>query len=1045
MLLFVLSGFTSLVYQAVWIRMLSLSVGSTSASMSIVLSIFFFGLAAGSYFFARWAERIRKPLLVYGYLEGAIGVLAVIVLFALLNFQKIFVVIYPQGSLPLWSHVLKFALVFLILILPTFFMGATLPLLIRLFTNVPLTQKLGRGQLISLLYGVNTVGAVLGAFASGFVLYPRVGIDGANYLAALGNLLICVAAIVVQRRWDSALTLEPSMANGKPDAPAEEVASAAGKTPAPWLLMGATFVTGFCSISIEVIWSKYLGIFLGTNIYGLSLILCIFLMGLSTGSLLLTWLLGYVRNLNALFAWLMAGVVGSTAVSILFLGILPIVANVLAYYTGGTVSFITIKSLLCFATLLTPTIFFGALLPLTIELLTSSRADAARSTGYVYSANTVGGILGSCLTGLVFIPRLGSAATVHIALGLLLLVAILVSVRLLVSRRAKILAVASFILLGGVAERYARLDFENIIRSAYQQALPPGMELSQLLAVFSRSEEEFKMVYEGETAVISLSNDADDGPDFHEYLRLKTNGLNESIYSLKNPNALPKYEALLGLLPYTLVRDPQNAFIVGYGGGYSPLFFDSTDLKHVLVAEIEKGILEAAAFAHDGEMPFRDSQMIDIRLEDARFLLAAGTGAPYDIIASQPSHSWLSGVANLFTIEFFELVRSRLKPHGVFSQWLNLYNMDTAVLNSILKTFFTAFPHGAVFSNLHDDELILIGSLSPVEFNVKKVEQIFKSPAIANKVSGIPLQRAADLISHLVVTREEAMKFAAEAPMNSDKNAFAEIAQSNLFYGEPRDSVKSYLDNAFRGSYASVLPAKEAASPQFTAELMEALFDFTSLNKMNTYVARFDEAWRKDPSSARTLARYYFQLERYQTVIDLLRALGKDGEPALEASALLTLGRLSEAEKVLRGYPRTSYPCQRVILGALQGKPDRALAATLASDATDGECDGQADRILGEHYVATGEYEKAWALLQPYQEDFPSSPRALELLLGVTLHLGFKEYQQYYAGLLPRAVEDERARLIGLVAWLRSLGHDSDADAIEEMSNFQLGRVRKQE
>lgn len=1042
MLLFVLSGFTSLVYQAVWIRLLSLSVGSTSASMSIVLAIFFFGLAAGSYFFARRAAGIRRPLLVYGLMEGAIGALAVLVLFALLNFQKIFVVIYPQGSLPLWSHVLKFALVFVILIVPTFLMGATLPLLIRLFTGLPVKGKLGRGQLISLLYGVNTVGAVLGAFASGFVLYPNVGIDGANGVAALGNFLICAVAWLVQRRWDRVLTLAPETA------PAPTAIDARAETPterAPRLLMAATFVTGFCSISIEVLWSKYLGIFLGTNIYGLSLILCIFLLGLALGSLLLSWLLGFVRNLGALFGALMAGAIASTASSVVLLGILPIVANVIAYYAGSTVSFITIKSGLCFATLLPPTVFFGALLPLTIEMLAGTARDAARSTGFVYSANTVGGILGSCVTGLVLIPRLGSATTVRLALGLLLLVAVVMSLRLLASRRAKAIAVAGFVALGGLAARFARLDFENIIRSAYQQALPPGMELSQLLAVFSRGEEDFKLIYEGETAVISLSNDADDGANFHEYLRLKTNGLNESIYSLKNPDALPKYEALLGLLPYTLVRDPQNAFIVGYGGGYSPLFFDSTDMKHVLVAEIEKGILEAAAYARGGEPPFRDSAMIDIRLEDARFLLAAGTGAPYDIIASQPSHSWLSGVANLFTVEFFELVRSRLKPHGVFSQWLNLYNMDTAVLNSILKTFFTVFPHGAVFSNLHDDELILIGSLSPVEFNVQKVEQIFKSPAIANKVSGIPLQRAADLISHLVVTREEALSFAAAAPINSDRNAYAEIAQSRLFYGEPRDAVKSYLDNAFRGSYESVVPAKDAQRPQFIAELMEALYDFTSLNKMNTFLTRFADSWRKDPASARAVARYYYQLERYQTALDTLRALGPAGEPALEVSTLLTLGRLAEAERVLRGQPRGSLLCQRVLLGALAGKPERALAAGLAAGGMDGECDGQADRILGEHYVATGEYEKAWALLQPYQEDFPSSPRALELLLTVTFHLGYKEYQHYYAGLLPRAVEDERARLDDLIDWLRAMGYDADADAIGELSVYQLGRPRPRE
>lgn len=1058
--LFILSGFTSLVYQAVWIRLLSLAVGSTSESMSLVLSIFFMGLALGSFAFGRWSHRLKRPLLTYGLLEGAIGLFAMIVFWSLYKFPLYVEQIYPNGQLSWGSHFVKYFIVFLILIIPTFFMGASLPILVQLFQSVKLQISKNQKKQISILYAINTFGAVLGSFSAGFILYPRIGIDGANFLAVAGNLLI--AGVCVYLQFSGRIgTAEQAEVEGKGTIRAEvsklpEQPTAVGKiigeagaaieassvtADFKRFMYLATFATGFASISMEVIWSKYLGIFLGTNLYGLSLILSLFLLGITIGSFLLSFLMKEGLNLRKLYFYLLIGALLSTLFSVLLLGFLPILSNVLGYYLGGQLSYLSIKSALAFLVLISPTIFFGALLPLTIEILNENKKAAAETSGTVYAINTVGGILGSCFTGLLLIPQLGSSLTTRLNLGvLLLLVAGILLLSAQLRRRWIWLAAVIVILLPATLQ--TQLDFQNIIRSAYQQVLAPGMDLSELLKVFSRKQEDFQFVHEGETAIISLSHDADDGDEFKKYLRLKTNGLNESIYNLENRNSLPKYEALLGLIPYSLVRDPQKGFIVGYGGGYSALFFDSTDMKKVIVAEIEEGILKAATFAHQGKFPFTDSERIQVRLEDARFLLAAGSEAPFDIIASQPSHSWLSGVANLFTQEFFTLVHSRLAPGGVFSQWLNLYNMDAEVLNSILKTFFTVFPEGAVFSNLHDEELILIGSNEPLRFNIKKLEQIFASPAISQKVAEVPLVKAADLLSHLILTREEFMKKMDGVSLNTDLNAYAEIRQSRLFYGESSNAVKTYLDQLFSAEFDRVMVQKMDLT--FLNEILASLYRSQNFQKYNRTLEKYRPLFMESLEGRQQLARHLYQLERYDSAANVLEESGQAS--SLLVSIYLHIGEDKKAELLLSQAGKSpELWCGLLELQTRQKKWKEASVTAQnlekALIAGKSSCAGQVQLVLGSYYFYTGQWKPAQAYLAQFFEWNPQRLKVVELLLGLSIQLEQAPQVQAFSSYYTSTLESEKLRLESMHQWLSHWGYEADAAIIRRLiEQLRLGQ-----
>jgi spermidine synthase len=846
LLMFFCSGLTSLIYQVIWIRQLSLAVGSTSASMSLVLSIFFLGLAGGSFLIGKYHQKISNPLLTYGKLEGFIGLYSAFLVYILFHFQSLLVWAYPQGEILLISQILKFSLVFLFLILPTLAMGATLPLLIKAFESL----DAGNNSSISLMYGINTLGAVAGSFVSGFILIPAIGIENTNHFSVFINLCLLGAAWILA----SNISLT-NLASNTQVALRQTYFKLKSKL---FLLIAAA--TGFATISAEVVWSKYLGIFMGTNIYGLSLILSIFLFGIGVGSLVMPKVRNFklAGNPQSFLIRLIFALTISLWLATLLLGSLPLLTTLFSHYLGLKLSLLQIKFLTTTLILFIPTFISGMILPHLIELLSDEIQDLPLATGAIYSINTIGSIAGSYFSGVLLIPLIGSAWTLKIALNSLILVLLLALLTLNKEKKHTLPGIVFLALITFAANKNESLHFKDIIRSAYHQSYSSVSNFDDIIKIFSDQQEDFIKIIEGETAVISLSHDRADGDEYKRYFRLKTNGLNESVYDSKNRDALPKYEALLGLLPYILIEKPENAFIVGYGGGFSTHFLGSTDLKNVLVAELEKGIIEAAQYVWQGDNPILKHQNLNLKIEDARFLLAVGNGAPYDIIASQPSHSWLSGVANLFTLEFFQLVKTRLKPDGIFSQWLNLYNIDEEVLKSILRTFYTVFPNGAVFTDLQDDEIILIGSLKPLHFDLDKTNTILKSPNLQPLLRNLNFNNAYDLLTHMTFTRNDVLKITANSQLNTDRNAFAETRQSRLFYNPADKRVQQYLDDQFTVAYDDLIADDKRNKTQWFEIL-------ASLNKSQNYSKynRVLDSKKDRLASRQELALAYYQMERY--------------------------------------------------------------------------------------------------------------------------------------------------------------------------------------
>lgn len=1018
--LFFLSGLTSLVYQTLWVRVLSLGVGSTSTALSLVLSIFFAGLSLGAFLAGRWIQRSSKPILTYGVVEGVIGLYSLILLPILFHFHSILSYLPLVGSFSWLGFLLKFVLVFLLLLLPTTLMGASLPILIQIF--IQSSERLGKR--ISLLYGINTMGAVVGAFLSGFILIPLLGITSSNTLAAFINFGILGLSFLLQKAY-------PQPKGAFAQAQEEKIGNTSPvlRKLIPWVAAA----TGFCSIAAEVVWNKYLGIFLGSNVFGLSLILALFLGGIAIGSLVLSFFIEKIRHKERLFLWLLFACALSIFLTTHLLNWAPVAANVTSYFFPRFDLFL-IKSVIAAFVLFPPGAVLGALLPLGIRLCIEKVSESSAVTGRIYAINTIGSILGSCLAGLILIPWVGSTGTILLSIGILLFLGIILVIRTNPHSKSMRALIVLQVFSAAILPFSSGVRFENIIKSAYLQQAAPDLSFAEATRYFAREYEEFRLIVEGKTGIISLSHDPQDGPNYKDYLRLKTNGLNESIYDTKNLDTLPKYEALLGFLPLALTRNPERAFIVGYGGGYTVDFMTSTDLDHVFVAELEDGILQAADFVYQKNNPLLLRKNLQLEIEDARFVLASRTREPFDIIVSQPSHSWLAGVANLFTHEFFLTVKDNLTDEGVFSQWLNLYNMNPEVLKSILHTFFTVFPHGYIFTGASDQEMILLGSKAPLKFNLQKLEAMATNKENQRKLVQVPIANGYDVLAQYTLSREEVLKITAGSRLNTDRNAFAEVTQSRLFYTEKNYFPSRFLLEAYSGDFNSALQTPPAND--FYPNLMQSLEKETQRSfKMGPVVDRYKTA----VGDTYELAYQFYQLERYASAQEVLeKAKGDYRLMHLRILNYLALDLDKRAWEIFKQASnlKDSTKCfglELSFVGGDSAQEDR-WKNTFESNREYWltTCGPYLTKSLGLHYLRRGNALGALAYLEAYYEAAPQDMEAYRAMVAAYVMAAQKENAKNFFSYLDTAAEKEERRLLDLAGQYERKGFLKDAAVLKE-------------
>jgi spermidine synthase len=881
----VISGVASLTYQVAWVRLLGLSMGSTSASVSTVLAAFFLGLALGSFFAERLTRHGIDRLRPYLVLEALIGIFGLLLLPVLLHLDTVMAWMPALGA----NLGTKFAVAMGLMCIPTVCMGATFPVMAALLVRNPREVGLRLGQ----LYSLNTFGAVMGAVLCGFVLIPAVGIDGGVYFAFTLNMVIVLTGAYLDHRIPLAAAAQPSRAAPRA---AAWLAGFQGRA------LVVLFCTGLVAIATEVGWTKYLAIFTGTTLYGFAAILAVFLIGIAAGSWAIQSRLESIRQ-PAL--WMAAGL-ALLGAALLFtrgsLSVVPQLFSAINHVSAPDAVIHAIKYGFVFLILFVPTFLFGALFPLNLKMYCANLAGVRERVGRAYAVNTLASIMGSLLAGFWIIPAFGTDAL----LTAMALIVLALPFLFLPSLPAASRWIVGAFALAVVASNWAlpHLDYRALIASVgyrYDNDVRAGKS------------PQFLFLKEGKAGVISVVTY--DG----KIAKVQNNGLNESLIDLHDPARGLLAEQLLGLMPYFLHEDPRSAFVVGYGGGVTTRALTYTTLKTIRVVELEPAVVEAGRALARGEPAVLCDPRVSLTFNDARntLLLEPTT---YDVIVSQPSHSWLAGAANVFTREFFEMSRSRLNDGGIHGQWVNLFNMDATTLRAIFKAFYSVFPEGITFANTVTGDYLLFGSEKPLRFDYERVNARLNRAEIKQALRSHNIYTAQDLLWYFALSRREIMQAVRDAPVNLDTNILSEVRLSALVAPASGDeNPYGFLRKTFNFDLAPYVDPKMAAQRLHEAGLYFVRHDTWDVGEKIERQLKL-----LDPLRARALGYELYRTQlRYKEAFALYDAhpYWPDGVHRSHGYALAELGRMEAAERALaRIQNENERRAAQARLWVLQGK-----------------------------------------------------------------------------------------------------------------------------
>jgi spermidine synthase len=750
-LLFTLSGFSGLIYESIWSHYLKLFLGHAAYAQSLVLIIFMGGLAGGSWLAARLGTRWRRPILAYAVVEGVIGVFALLFHDSFVAMTDYFYVsLLPGTGSAQAAAVLMWTAAAALIVPQSLLLGMTFPLLsgglIRRHAQEP-------GRTLAMLYFTNSIGGALGVLASGFWLIELVGLPGTLRIAGLMNLVL--AAVV------ATLVLA-----GPASPPEPAVASSRGPGRVGRMLLVAAFVTGLASFIYEVAWIRMLSLVLGSATHSFELMLSAFLAGLAFGGL---WIRGRVDRLAvplkfAASVQIVMGVLAALSVIVFSLSFngMSILYQLAPHTDNGYRLFMLGSHGIALAVMFPTTFVAGMTLPLfTHVMMREGTGEAA--IGRIYAANTVGGIAGVLfamhaglpLLGLKF--TIGAGAVLDVALGAALLTLLPPADRRLPLLRD---ALPALLVVAGImvtVDLSRGLLTSGVYRSGAIDA-PAGSEV-----VFYQ---------DGKTATVSVLRNAQTGSQ-----SIATNGKTDA--SLQVDFKLPptpdeRTMVMLGALPVAYKPGLRSAAVIGLGSGLSThVLLADPVVEQVDTVEIEPAMVAGARLFGDRVRRAFDDPRGQIRIEDAKAFFAQRR-QQYDVVVSEPSNPWVSGVAGLFSTEFYARVRAYIADDGLLVQWIHFYEFNDDLMASVLKAMAPHFRDYAVYSLGNGDGIIVASTTAMLP--EPDFERIL-SGALGEEVRRIGYGAPLDIALAQIGTRATLAELLdrSPAPPNSDFHPYVDL------------------------------------------------------------------------------------------------------------------------------------------------------------------------------------------------------------------------------------------------------------------------------
>jgi spermidine synthase len=774
--LFFFSGFSALVYEIIWSRLLILVFGSTVEAVSAVITAYMFGLALGSYFAGKHSDFIRKHLAAYGISEILISIFSLALYYAIVSF--------PSLSKPFhWMHlrhdtlftVLTYIFNFVLVALPTSLMGATLPLISKHYIRGK--DSLGLG--IGVLYGINTLGAVSGTFLCGFFLIPAFGVWGTNIIAVSISMLLGITALTVslKDRREKIFDLTNIGKSVDKFIPAPEKSHR--------LLLFVFLLSGFASMAYEVIWTKMLVMIIGNSVYAFSAILTVFLAGLALGSILFAKFIDRVKKPYILFAALEFMIFAYIAITIPFVDELPFVFQSLfnRFFTG----FLSIE-LITFAIImivvLIPTILMGATFPLVNRIITTRLGLLGLSIGGTYSANTVGGIFGAMAAGFYLIPSFGVQKSILLVLSVNLFAGI--ALMTMSEKISSSMKTASILTAGILFAFYAtwmpgwNINYMN--RGVYVYAdwyRDNFKDTGRDLRAFIDGKYKLKWYREGSVGNVAVT-------DIGGQLALQVNGKTEGSTGYEDMRT----QTMVSALPLMLKKDVPDVAIIGLGTGITLGAAERFPIRQIDCLEVSKGVVEASHFFHEANHRVLESEKVNLIMDDGRHHLTY-TRKKYDVIINEPSNPWITGVSNLFTREFFEIARNRLKTGGIMAQWVQLYSLDIREIKILLKTFHEVFPNVSVWM-FSPSDLIVLGSVDDTLNHYSRIERAFYDEVLYNDLHKLNISSSSDVLKGHMMGTKKLELFTKGLPVNTDNFPVIEFeAPKRLYRPSPVRNIEA--------------------------------------------------------------------------------------------------------------------------------------------------------------------------------------------------------------------------------------------------------------
>jgi spermidine synthase len=717
-----LSGFSALVYQLIWVRLLGLAFGVSSFAVATVVAVFLLGLGLGSYFFGKWSEKTGNPLKTYMYVEAGIAVTS-LASYLIIDYLPVYRYLYEfaYNNLDFYGmSLVRLLLSVVVLLPPVFLIGGTIPLISKYFLTA--SDTFGSG--FSRIYYLNTLGAFAGALLTGFVLVRYVGVFATLMIAVGCNLL--VAVIVAAGRSDS----EP-----QPE-PAEQ------RAPYSYMLL-VLFLTGFISLSYEILWVRILSTYGLSTSQAFALIVAGFLLGFSVGSFLVSRRIDDRSNLEALFGRVC--ILTALSGALVLFGFRRFEALTAAVEGSLPVGMLTTSLAVAFVVSFIPAVFMGMLFPLGLKIYAHDVHKIGAKAGNILFSNTAGCVLGSLLTGFVLIPFAGMWNTTLILVNLSLVISLFVFVRV---------------------RDFSRAHWASLLVAAV---------LANLLVfsdskTFHKKVDGFDVVYyaEGLSGTVSVIERKD-------YRGLFVDGQNVS----GTDPVLVADSKMLAHLPLLLAEDPQAALTVGYGTGTTS---GSMLLHDVAVdaVEIEEKIIEAAPLFSDLNARSYQDPALDLVLDDARnYISVADQG--FDVIVTDVTNLKYKRNPYLYTRKYFRIMQDALTEDGIAAAWLPLGGLSFQDLQILIATFDRVYPHTTLwyFTPYPTHFIIAVGT--PERTTVDLGALATKMAKVSADLETINVKDVYEVAGMLLLGEQDVDDLVAGQPIHTDNRPILEFSDMGLY------------------------------------------------------------------------------------------------------------------------------------------------------------------------------------------------------------------------------------------------------------------------